>query len=460
MEHLTLSYMKRFFLLGMLGILLLAGCLETATKNQNGSNEDANIIVPQPNLTVPVNTQNITTNVTQGSILRNFPDKFSLWTNGTQVRGAHIYQRRVYVEIDGTEFMGNGPLGPPLTQYDFDDLAKAGANVVVLDHPGIFDEKPPYAFNKSVQDNLDKLITMAERADLFVVIAIRTGPGRSEFSILREGAGRWFDKSYLNEEIWKEKGAQDAYVAMWKSTAAHYHNSPVIVGYDLMVEPNSNAVLNIYDPNDFYPKFENTTYDWNALQNKISKAIREVDGSTPIIVGGNGYSSVGWLPYLKPSGDSRTVYAVHQYEPQEGYTHQDSDKFGKFPNAYPGRFDINGDGKITDFDKKWIDNLLGTIDSYKIKYGVPVTVSEYGVLRYEPGADRFLDDEMMLFDERGMNYAIWDWSSSYKPVTKQDNGFNFRFGSDQNNKQDTESAQYNVIKKYWKKNNLRPSNLK
>ena len=40
-------------------------------------------------------------------------DKWALWTNGTQLRGANIYQRRVYPELDGPEFMGSGPVGPP-----------------------------------------------------------------------------------------------------------------------------------------------------------------------------------------------------------------------------------------------------------------------------------------------------------------------------------------------------------
>ncbi|MEZ5670083.1 MAG: hypothetical protein R3F55_22135 [Alphaproteobacteria bacterium] len=118
-------------------------------------------------------------------------DRFDLWRNdtGPQLRGANLYQRHVYPEIDGSEFIGPGPFGPPVTQADFDALAAAGANVVVLSHPGIFTEQPPYRLDPAAKANLDRLVAMAQAADLFVVIAFRTGPGRSEFAILSEGMG-------------------------------------------------------------------------------------------------------------------------------------------------------------------------------------------------------------------------------------------------------------------------------
>nr|HID13007.1 hypothetical protein [Anaerolineae bacterium] len=43
-------------------------------------------------------------------------DKWALWAGGTKLRGANIYQRRVYPELDGPTFMGPGPVGPPYTQ--------------------------------------------------------------------------------------------------------------------------------------------------------------------------------------------------------------------------------------------------------------------------------------------------------------------------------------------------------
>ncbi|UCE17199.1 MAG: cellulase family glycosylhydrolase, partial [Gemmatimonadota bacterium] len=169
-------------------------------------------------------------------------DKWSLWSNETQLRGANIYQRRVYPELDGPTFMGSGPVGPPYTQSDFDNLATLGANYVNISHPGLYTETPPYVLDQDIMNNLDNLLEMIEQVDMFAVISFRTGPGRSDFTFYWDGAGDWFDESYLNDSMWQSQEAQDAWVAMWRYTAQAYRDHPIVVGYDLMVEPNSNEV--------------------------------------------------------------------------------------------------------------------------------------------------------------------------------------------------------------------------
>ncbi len=152
-------------------------------------------------------------------------DPWPLWTSGTHLRGANIYQRRVYTELDGPEFMGAGPLGPPYTQEDFNRLSALGANVVNISHPGLFTEIPPYTLDLAVQSNLDRLLEQIRQADMFAVIAFRTGPGRSEFTFLSDSVGDWFDASYLNDQIWIDQEAQEAWVAMWKHTAERYREA-------------------------------------------------------------------------------------------------------------------------------------------------------------------------------------------------------------------------------------------
>ncbi|MEW6036032.1 MAG: cellulase family glycosylhydrolase [Candidatus Micrarchaeota archaeon] len=384
-------------------------------------------------------------------------DKFSLWSNGTLLRGADIYQRHVYPDgYDDPEAWGSGPLGPVFTQEDFDALSAAGANVVVLSHPGLYDDLPPYALNKSVQDNLDRFIDMAQEADLFVVIAFRTGPGRSEFGFFGVEEDDQFGMSHLNDDVWKDKNAQDKWVEMWRYAAARYRNRSNVVGYELMVEPNSNGVwLDMYEPSEFYAAYGDTTYDWNQMHPRLSGAIREVDNDTPILIGGMSWSSVRWLPYIKAGADNRTVYTFHQYEPQEQYTHQ---AFG-LGNGYPGRFDTDYDENEEDFDKAWIDGLLGTADDFKAERGAPVAVTEYGVQRWQPGAAEFLDDEMARFEESGMNYAIWSWQPLSERYNEAQNDFNFRLGPEPDDTSEGSSELYDAIKKYWKRNAVRPSSF-
>ena len=395
-------------------------------------------------------------------------DEWALWTGPTQLRGANIYQRRVYPELDGSTFMGPGPVGPPYTQEDLDNLAALGANYVNISHPGLFTETAPYTLDLAVQNNLDNLPTMIAQADMFAVITFRTGPGRSEFwafwgeDTASDPDEGWFDPGYYNNRLWADQAAQDAWVEMWRYTAQRYKDNPVVVGYDLMCEPNSNEVgayplgdaLDIWDPEEFYNQYGGTLYDWNQLYPEITAAIREVDSHTPILIGGMGYSAVEWLPYLQPTSDPRTVYTVHQYEPFV-YTHQEPPDL---TNTYPGTFDADWDGQADDVNYAWLDGLLSTIDDFVATHNVPVAVNEFGLMRWEPGAADFMDDQMDLFEQRGLNHALWLWETSWEPYAEEVDAFNFRHGPDPNNHTDVASSDLmDAIIAHWGHNTIRPS---
>ncbi|MCK5059369.1 MAG: hypothetical protein KAT34_22155, partial [Candidatus Aminicenantes bacterium] len=97
---------------------------------------------------------------------------------------------------------------------------------------------------------------------------------------------------------------------------------------------------------------------------------------------------------------------------------------------------------------------------FKSSYNVPVSCNEYGAVRWVKGVPTFMDDLMSLFEARNMNYALWMWSPDYKPLTEENNAFNFRFGPDPGNTVDVpDNALLKVIKKYWEKNTARPSNI-
>jgi len=466
---------RRLYLTGMAiaiaaTLIVLWECDSAVSHRVAGSPLDESLAASRKAATTLTFTPTVT--VTLPLVMRNAGgvDKWALWTSGTQLRGANIYQRRVYPALDGTDFMGPGPVGPPYTQQDFDNLAAMGANYVNISHPGLFTETVPYTLDTGIQDNLDNLLEMIAQADMFAVITFRTGPGRSEFwtfwgednvSDPQEG---WFAPSYYNNRVWGDQTAQDAWVEMWRYAAQRYKNNPIVVGYDLMCEPNSNEVgayplgdpLDVWDPEEFYAQYGGTLYDWNQLYPRITAAIREVDPSTPILIGGMAYSAIEWLPYLQPTNDSRTIYTVHQYEPFV-YTHQEPPTL---TNTYPGTFDADGDGSDDQVNKAWLDSLLSTIDTFTATNGVPMAVNEFGLMRWEPGADAFMDDQMDLLEQRGLNHALWLWETSWPPIQEEIDAFNFRHGPDPNNHTDVASSDLiNVIKKYWSRNAVRPSNI-
>lgn len=85
---------------------------------------------------------------------------------------------------------------------------------------------------------------MAAKAHLWVVIALRSGPGRH----FEQGDA---DSDPRNEPIWTSAAAQNAYVEMWRHVAARFKNNPVVAGYVPMVEPNHAAELDFIDPKTY-----------------------------------------------------------------------------------------------------------------------------------------------------------------------------------------------------------------
>jgi hypothetical protein len=379
--------------------------------------------------------------------------KWELWSEGkTHLRGANIWQSLVITEVDG-DFKGTGYTGPPFSQEDFNHLAEWGANYLVLSVPGIFTEKPPYQLDKKSQESLDRLLDMAAKADLFVTIAFRTGPGRAEWSLCCAGDEEW--QGYFNDTVWTDLTAQQAWADMWKTAAERYRERPEVVGYELMVEPNGEDILlDIWNAEDFFPKYTNSSYDWNQFYPKIVNAIRQVDKETPIIVGGASYSRIGWLPYLQPVKDSKIVYDIHQYEPVSAYTHQQPGS----RHGYPGRYDIDTDGTVDDFNLEWLMSQYQIVKDFSNKNQAAISINEFGVIRSAPDAAKFIQDQMEIIETNGWNHAVWQWSSTFKPFCEVVTDFNFRLGPDPDNKsKDIQNELADVIKSYWQKNSLQPS---
>lgn len=380
--------------------------------------------------------------------------KWDLWSSGeTWLRGANISQAIIIPELDGPTFKGPGPVGPPYEQSDFDRLAALGANYVSISGPGIYTTQPPYELLPQVVARYDELLDMIERADMFATIGFRSGPGRADWSLCCADAD--WAQPYLVDHVWQDREAQAAWGEMWRTAAEHFGDRHNVVAYKLMVEPNAAAFhLDIYDPEEFFGAYAESTYDWNSFFPAIITAIRTVDAETPILVSSDDFSSVDWLPYVKVVGDQRTAYYVDQYEAYP-YTHQERSAH----LSYPGFFDTDFGGESETFDFAWLQDYLATIDQFRAETGRNVTVEEYGLVRYAPGAADYLIDVMSIFEAKGLNYAIWVWETEWEPYTSEVNEFNWRFGTDPANTKDVPNALQDALTRFWAANKLRPSNV-
>ena len=197
------------------------------------------------------------------------PDAFALWQHGA-FRGANVMQAQCTVK-------------------DLRVLRAWGANLAEIPVSNVYSPAPPYEFKPENLARLDEAVRAAERAGLYVALTCREGPGRADFN--------------RSHEIWRDAAAQDAYVRMWRQIASHYHGRASIVGYDLMCEPHPDKEAG------------QPLGDWNALARKITVAIRTVDERAPILVNSIGWAYPQQFEVLRLTGDPRTVYTVHFYDP-------------------------------------------------------------------------------------------------------------------------------------------------
>ena len=90
-----------------------------------------------------------------------------------------------------------------------------------------------------------------------------------------------------------------------------------------------------------------------------------------------------------------------------------------------------------------------------------VAVNQSGIMQWEPGAAEFVDDQLALFEQQGVNYALWLWKTSWEPYAEEVDAFNFRHGPDPLNHSAIASSRLmQILRTYWALNVIRPSTPK
>jgi aryl-phospho-beta-D-glucosidase BglC (GH1 family) len=303
----------------------------------------------------------------------------------------------------------------PITAQDVLVLANLGANLVNASYPGVFNVDPPYDINAQSVAELDDLIEWAEKIGIYVVIHFRTGPGRNESAIhqLRDA----------DMSVWSDPDAQSAWIDMWRFVAERYRNTSIVIGYNLMVEPLANLTVDPdleLEPEKVQAQLRGTLADWNVLAKRITSGIREVDPDTPIIIDSISWANAAWFSVLEPTGDDRTIYSLHTYDPDAYTTQEEGDESISYPDV------VEDYGETINFNRDWLEENLHPVLEFSLKHQVPIYVGEYGAMRWVPGAANFIRDQINLFEEYGWNYAYYVWRGDDLYF----DGFNMEYGPD------------------------------
>lgn len=269
-----------------------------------------------------------------------------------------------------------------LTPGLFDEFAAWKVNIVRwqlvnADWPRDDVPQDPRVYAEWLGAKLDELAAALESAKatgIKVIIDLHTPPG-----------GRLTDGT---QRVVMDKGLQKQFLETWRAIAKRFRGHPAVWAYDLMNEPvqtrpSPPGVL-----------------DWWELQAAVAKEVRAVDPDTTILISSDDWDSPQAFAWLRPVWVPNVVYQVHMYWPYE-YTHQGFDKPwepGKDAIPYPGTW--NG----RPLDRAALERHLAPVREFQRAYGARILVGEFSVVRWAPGAARYLSDAISLFEDYG-----WDW---------------------------------------------------
>jgi hypothetical protein len=329
--------------------------------------------------------------------------KYALWLRHAYLRGANV------------AVVARQPSPKPA---DFSSLRAAGANMAVLSADGVQRRDPPFTYDSTADARLRAAVRDARQAGLYVVIAVRAGPGLTDVAIEAQEPG-------LQSRFWVDSDARHAFGEMWQRIAREYATDSLVVGYDLIVEPLPEATvpgLSTWNAAIADTAVRHRGIDWPAFADTLIQTIRQVDSLTPILVGATGFTAPPYFATMRPVHGAYLVYDVHQYEPQN-YTMQGTSRSYPTGMSWPGgTFTYWRDRASHTFDRGWLLSVLLTVRDFQLRAGdPPVLVGEFGVNRQAPGAAAFIRAETALFDSLRWHGAMWLWGCcGYMQVSSAD----------------------------------------
>lgn len=231
---------------------------------------------------------------------------------------------------------------------------------------------------------------------------------------LHKAVGNYCDISE-SVSLLDDSGLQDRFTALWLEIERRYHDFPE-VAFELL-----NEVRNV-DP-----------AKWNALADRVIRAIRARNQNRWIVVGSTYWGSPDALKDLKLWDDPHVVYSFHMYEPHD-FTHQRGVLMAKqlfynrvmpYPSGDVERYRAAerlrnpvGDGGFAGvgaIDRDYLRKAMRGAHDFVVKHPELVLWNgEFGTIRHAPKADRsaYMRDVVGICREWGIPYCVWNYLST------------------------------------------------
>jgi len=211
--------------------------------------------------------------------------------------------------------------------------------------------------------------------------------------------------------FWKQaddaRAFRDHLPKFWDAFAREFKNYKALVAYDVFNEPN-------YQPGD-----QASWYD-NMLPRSIA-AIRKINPTVWLVIEPGPWAFPEGFASLTLVQDPYVIYSVHCYYPH-GYTHQylQSQDVPTIPRdrVYPGMLRMFYDNPIhkpEPWDKQTMQRYMQPVIDFQRQHHVRILVGEFGVIRWAPGAAKWLADSVSIFESQGWDWCVIGYPTSWVP---------------------------------------------
>jgi hypothetical protein len=294
----------------------------------------------------------------------------------------------------------NVTLGRNLKEDDLRLISAWGANVIrlVINADPLSDKYDDVylsngTLNNAFFEKLDEILLAAKNSGLRVIIDMHTAPGV-------KGGKIWLDYKYWTklEEL-------------WDTISKRYSNSEIVVGYDLLNEPNLMAsagknrslhVNRIIKEEWAFPhEWRNTPRDYFLLMNNLARIINANDPTSKVIVEGVGLGGrTANFKWMEPIKGNNIVYSFHTYAPRN---------FGDLGKTGTVDYAVNYESRK---HKHLLIRDSEHAISFSKKHGVDFFVGEFGLTHYAEGkgAAAWMTDWISIFEENKWPWAYWSYS--------------------------------------------------
>jgi hypothetical protein len=254
---------------------------------------------------------------------------------------------------------------------------------------------------------LKQVLSWADSYDLMVVIAPLSLPGC-----------RWSqnNNNQYDSRIWNNYQYQEAAFRFWTDLTLELKNYNCIVAYDILNEPYPEIETGIKEQTtvgnadrfvSWYTQYKNTPHDLYIFFDKMIQTIRKIDLDTPIMVESGFYAQPSaYYEFPDKFSDDKVLYSVHMYEPYEFTSNGNFRNGAKY--SYPGNIPF-GNGIVL-WNRDTILKYFEPFENWIKKHDIPlkrIVVSEFGCMRRNPGAEKYLEDIISILENVNYHWAFY-----------------------------------------------------